>query len=108
MKKVFLICLILFVFSCQSTTCDKLTQYLADKVASSYECSKPEVFYNYLQKICPSKDPGSVIGKLACRVSINYIADNINEFSQEADCKFNFISDSVKESLIESCSLLIP
>ena len=116
MKKVFLSCFILSILSCQilscqtSRTCDNLTQYLADKVASSYECSKPEVFYNYLQKICPSKtkDPGSIIGKLACRVSINYIADNINEFSQEADCKFNFISDSVKESLIESCSILIP
>lgn len=108
MKKVFLICFVLSFLSCQSNTCDKLTWYLADKVASSYECSKPEVFYNYFQKLCPTKDPSSVIGKLACRVSINYISDNINEFSQEADCKFDFISNSVKENLIETCSVLIP
>lgn len=110
MKKVFLICFVLSVLSCQSNTCDRFAQYLADKVANSYECSKPEVFYNYFQKVCPSKtkDPGSIIGKLACRVSINYIADNINEFSKEADCKLDFISESVKDNLIETCSLLIP
>lgn len=110
MKKVFLICFVLSVLSCQSNTCFELTRTIADKVANSYECSKPEVFYQYFQKICPSKtkEPESVIGKLACRVSINYIADNINKFSKEADCKIDFISDSVKEGLIDSCSILIP
>lgn len=108
MKKVFLICFLLSLVSCQTNTCDKITSYLSDKVAESYECSKPEVFYNYFQKLCPSKDPSSIIGKLACRVSINYISDNINKFTDEAGCKKDFISDSVKESLIDTCSLLVP
>lgn len=110
MKKVFLFCFLLSLFSCQSTknTCERLTEYIADKVAEAYVCSKPEVFYSYLQRVCPSKDPGSVIGKLACRVSINYIAEHINSFSKEADCKVDFISDSVKEGLIDSCSILVP
>lgn len=108
MKKVFLICFLLSILSCQSNTCYQITQYLADKVSDAYECNKPEVFYKYLQNVCPSKDPGSVIGKVVCRISVNYISDNINQFSKEADCKKDFISDSVKEGLIDTCSMIVP
>lgn len=108
MKKVFFICFLLSVLSCQSNTCDKVTSYLSDRVAESFECNKPEVFYSYFSKLCPTKDPGSMVGRLACRLAINYIADNINQFSIEGECKKDFISESVKDSLIDTCSLIIP
>lgn len=109
-KLITVLALSLFVLSCQSNSCSNFCSYLSDKIAKSYECDKPEVFYDYLNKLCPSKtkDPQSIVGKLACKVSINFISDNINSFSESAKCKKDFISNETKEVLIETCSGLIP
>lgn len=112
MKKfISVLSLSLFILSCQSNSCSNFCSYLSDKIAKSYECSKPEVFYDYLSKICPNKtqqDPGSIAGKLACKFGINFISDNINSFSESAKCKKDFISEQTKSDLIDVCSSLIP
>lgn len=110
MKKLILGLSFLFLVSCQSNTCANFCNYLSVKVANSYECSKPEVFYNYFSKVCPNntKDPGSIAGKLACKFSINFISDHINSFSESAECKKDFISEQNKSDLIDFCSTLIP
>lgn len=99
-----------FILSCQSNTCSNFCSSLSNKIAKSYECSNPEVFYDYLSKVCPNKtqDPGSIAGKLACKFGINFIADNINSFSEAGKCKKDFISEESKDSLIDICSSLIP
>lgn len=100
----------LFILSCQSNSCQNFCSSLSDKIAKSYECSNPEVFYNYLSKVCPNKtqDPGSIAGKLACKFGINFISDNINSFSEEGKCKKDFISEENKNSLIDICTTLVP
>ena len=113
MKKLLLALPFLFLCSCQTVQdpCEHFCKYVSDKVAISYECQKPEVFYNYFKKICPSKKedlPQSIVGRLGCKFGINFISENINSFSQEGKCKKDFISDETKEVLIETCSGLIP
>lgn len=107
MKKLLFICS-LILMSCQTSTCDKISSYISEKIATAYECENPKAFYDKVQSVCPSRDPSSLIGKLACRLTINYIADNINEFSLEGKCKKDFVSDETKEGLISFCSTLVP
>lgn len=109
-KLISVLSLSLFILSCQSNSCQNFCSYLSDKIAKSYECDKPEVFYDYLNKICPnkSKDPGSIAGKIACKFGINFISDNINSFSEAGRCKKDFISEESKNSLIDICSSLVP
>lgn len=108
-KLISVLFLSLFVLSCQSNSCQNFCSNLSSKIAKAYECDKPEVFYDYLNKLCPkSKDPQSIVGKLACKVSINFISDNINSFSEAGKCKKDFISEENKSDLIDVCSALIP
>lgn len=112
MKKVLLALPFLFFCSCQTieNPCDNFCKFLSTKIAVSYECEKPEVFYNYFKKICPQNNdiPQSIASRLGCKFGINFIVDNINSFSEEGSCKKDFISNETKEVLIETCSGLVP
>jgi hypothetical protein len=116
-QAIFIGMVVLFLYSCNTISCYKRVDTLADWLSSAekYDCSKPEKLKSTFHSLCwgnkedvGQKNPEGLIGSTVCKLCLDYPISKLNGFFEEAGCKKKVVSKTTRDVLINLCSSYLP
>lgn len=114
MKNVLALMLVSICLSCTSSNCLSRVQAISDWIAepNHYDCKKPEKLVKAFSSVCKNTEesdvPKGFFGSLVCTLCLDIPLAKLNGIFEDAECSKLLVNKTAKETLINTCKILVP